>query len=377
MTQIWALRSRLEKQPTDLRRHHHYMRDGTLGTAVQQSWKTVVDFVQKNEVSDVSLFRNNVSARLAGQIVSLAEPGALSKDEVQLMIAELAKDRPDLREQLAVRQRSVDFTTALYSKRFRVNIALAQGELFASLRPLPDSPPAPSEVGLTGQTIKLVTSLREGLILVSGPTGSGKTTTIACLVEAINQTRQHKIVTIEDPVEFVFSGKQSEIIQREVGVDVESYSTGLREALRQNPDVIVVGEIRNAETAMVALQAAETGHLVIGSMHARSVVEMFTRFVLLAAERGSEEIRYVFGTAMRLIANQRLLRKRQGGRVVVREICVHAPKVESVILSGNEQELENYMLSGRDLGMIDFQTALRQVQGQLEPSEFQTHSRGR
>jgi len=279
------------------------MRDGTLGTAVQQSWKTVVDFVQKNEVSDVSLFRNNVSARLAGQIVSLAEPGALSKDEVQLMIAELAKDRPDLGEQLALRQRSVDFTTALYSKRFRVNIALAQGELFASLRPLPDSPPAPSEVGLTSQTIKLVTSLREGLILISGPTGSGKTTTIACLVEAINQSHQHKIVTIEDPVEFVFSGKQSEIIQREVGVDVESYSTGLREALRQNPDVIVVGEIRNAETAMVALQAAETGHLVIGSMHARSVVETVTRFVLLAAERGSEEIRYVFGTAMRMIAN--------------------------------------------------------------------------
>jgi len=348
-----------------------------LGTAVQQRWKTVVDFVQKNEVSDVSLFRNNVSVRLAGQIVSLAEPGALSNDEVQMMIAELAKDRPDLRKQLAVRQRLIDFTTALYSRRFRVNIALTQGEPFASLRPLPDAPPVPSEVGFTSQIIKLVTSLNEGLILISGPTGSGKTTTIACLVEAINQTRQHKIVTIEDPIEFLFSGKQSEIIQREVGVDVESYSTGLREALRQNPDVIVVGEIRNAETAMVALQAAETGHLVIGSVHARSVVETVTRFVLLAAEKSSEEVRYIFGTAMRLIANQRLLRKRRGGRVVVREICVHAPKVESVILSGNEQELENYMLSGRDLGMIDFQTALRQVQSQLEPSEFQINARAR
>ncbi len=348
-----------------------------LGRAVQQRWKTVVDFVQKNEVSDVSLFRNNVSVRLAGQIVSLAEPGALSNDEVQMMIAELAKDRPDLREQLAVRQRSIDFTTTLYSRRLRVNIALAQGELFASLRPLPNAPPVPSEVGFTSQIIKLVTSLNEGLILISGPTGSGKTTTIACLVEAINQTRQHKIVTIEDPIEFLFSGKQSEIIQREVGVDVESYSTGLREALRQNPDVIVVGEIRNAETAMVALQAAETGHLVIGSVHARSVVETVTRFVLLAAEKSSEEVRYIFGTAMRLIANQRLLRKRRGGRVVVREICVHAPKVESVILSGNEQELENYMLSGRDLGMIDFQTALRQVQSQLEPSEFQINARAR
>jgi twitching motility protein PilT len=340
-------------------------------------WKTVVDFVRGHEVSDVSLFRNNVSARLAGQIVSLTEPGALSETEVRSMIGELAKNRPDLRNQLSLRQRSIDFTTALYSKRFRVNIALAQGELFASLRPLPDIPPDPSEVSLSGQIIKLVTGLREGLILISGPTGSGKTTTIACLVEAINQTRQHKIVTIEDPIEFLFSGRQSEIIQREVGVDVESYSTGLREALRQNPDVIVVGEIRDTETAMVALQAAETGHLVIGSVHARSVVETVTRFILLASEKSSDEVRHVFGTAMRLIANQRLLRKRQGGRVVVREICVHAPKVESVILSGNEQELENYMLSGRDLGMIDFQTALRQVQGQLEPSEFQMNLRVR
>ncbi|HZC35149.1 MAG TPA: hypothetical protein VE242_06025, partial [Chthoniobacterales bacterium] len=102
-----------------------------------EHWKTVVDFVQEHEVSDISLFRNNVSARLAGQIVSLTEPGALSETEVQSMIGELAKGRLDLRQQLSLRQRSIDFTTALYSKRFRVNIALAQGELFASLRPLP------------------------------------------------------------------------------------------------------------------------------------------------------------------------------------------------------------------------------------------------
>jgi twitching motility protein PilT len=347
------------------------------GTTVQQRWKTVVDFVRMHEVSDVSLFGSNVSARLAGQIVSLAEPGALSRREVQLMIGELAKDRPGLHKQLSTSQRSIDFTTAVYSKRFRVNIALAQGGLFASLRPLPDVLPEPREVGLSSQILKYVTSLSDGLILISGPTGSGKTTTIACLIEAINQTRQHKIVTIEDPVEFLFSAKQSEIIQREVGADVESYSTGLREALRQNPDVIVVGEIRDAETAMVALQAAETGHVVIGSLHARSVVETVTRFVLLVPEKSSTEVRYVFGTAMRLIANQRLLRKRQGGRVAVREICLHAPQVESVILSGHEQELENYMLSGRDLGMIDFQSALRQLQRQLEPSEFHINSRVR
>jgi twitching motility protein PilT len=346
-------------------------------TDVQQRWKTVVDFVRTNEVSDVSLFRGSVSARLGGKIVSLAEPGALSEREVQLMIRELVKDQPDLHQQLLANQRSIDFTVALYAKRFRVNIALAQRELFASLRPLPDQPPEPKEIGLTGQIVKFLTSLSEGLILVSGPTGSGKTTTMACLVEAINQAQQHKIVTIEDPIEFLYVAKRSEIIQREVGVDVESYSMGLREALRQNPDVIVVGEVRDAETAIVALQAAETGHLVIGSLHARSVVETVTRFVLLAPERSSAEVRYVLGRAIRLIANQRLLRKRQGGRVAVREICVHTPQIESVISSGHEQELENYMLSSRELGMIDFQTALRQLQGQLEPSEFQASFRSR
>lgn len=349
----------------------------TGSAVVQQRWKRVIDFVQQHEVSDVSLFGNSVSARLEGKIVSLAEPGALAEDDVQSMIGELIKDRPDRQTGLSTGQGSIDFTSQIYAKRFRVNIAQAQGRLFASLRPLPDVVPEPSGIGLSAQIIKLAISLSEGLILVSGPTGSGKTTTIACLVEAINQNRQHKIITIEDPIEFLFAGKQSEIIQREVGDDVESYSAGLREALRQNPDVIVIGEIRDAETAMVALQAAETGHLVIGSVHARSVVETVTRFVLLAPEKSSGEVRYVFGTTIRLIVNQRLLRRRQGGRLAVREVCVHAPKVEAVIMSGNEQELENYMLSGRELGMIDFQTALRQVQSQLESSEFQTNARAR
>src|SRR4029077_3197358 len=176
-------------------------------------------------------------------------------------------------------------------------------------------------------------------------------------IEAINLSRPAKVVTIEDPIEFLFRPNQAEIIQREVGRDLPSYAEGLRQALRQNPDVIVVGEIRDADSVLAALQAAETGHLVIGSVHATSVVETVRRLILLAPERAAGEVRYVFARTMRLLINQRLLRRKNSGRIPVREICVHAPNTEAVILSGNERELENYMLAGRELGMVDFQTA--------------------
>jgi Tfp pilus assembly pilus retraction ATPase PilT len=184
-----------------------------------------------------------------------------------------------------------------------------------------------------------------------------------------------KVITIEDPIEFQFIGKQAEIIQREVGLDTVSYESGLREALRQNPDVIVIGEIRDVETASVALRAAETGHLVIGSLHANSVVESITRYLLLGPKEFSAEMRYSLGKSIRMITNQRLLRKRSGGRIAVREVCVHAPNVEAVILRGNEQELISYMLAGRELGMVDFQSALKAVQNQVEPGEYQRYSR--
>jgi twitching motility protein PilT len=161
------------------------------------------------------------------------------------------------------------------------------------------------------------------------------------------------------------------VIQREIGSDTVSYEQGLREALRQNPDVIVVGEIRDSETAMVALQAAETGHLVFGSLHASSVVESIGRYLLLSSIERAAEMRYVLSKVFRVITNQRLLRKRGGGRIAVREVCVQAANLEAVIQRGNDQELNNYMLAGRESGMIDFQTALKSVQSIVDPADYQ------
>ena len=341
-----------------------------------ERWSQVVEFVRSNQVSDISVFQTNVTARLEGRVVHLSEDGALSRNEAQELIAELIKLYPAAGPAVTGAMGSADYTGEIDGIRFRINLGRAQGELFASLRPLPAQPPDLLEIGISKRIANLVATLTEGLVLVSGPTGAGKTTTIAGIIEAINVSRPAKVVTIEDPVEFLFRANQAEIIQREVGRDVPSYAEGLRQALRQNPDVIVVGEIRDADSVLAALQAAETGHLVIGSLHASSVVETARRLILLAPERMAAEVRYVFGRTMRLLINQRLLRRRTSGRIAVREICVHAPNTEAVILSGNERELENYMLAGRELGMIDFQTALKQVQAQLDPAEFRTYATG-
>jgi twitching motility protein PilT len=340
-------------------------------SATHQRWRIVVDFVRVNDVSDVCLCGGSVTARLEGRIVRLSEEGALSTEDVMEMIGELLASQRAVATEIGAVMGAVDFTTELFAKRFRVNIARARGELFASMRPLPEQAPEPGQIGLSAQLVRLVTGLSSGLVLITGPTGSGKTTTIAGLVQAINKTKQAKIITIEDPIEFLFQADQSEVIQREIGSDTMSYQQGLREALRQNPDVIVVGEIRDSETAMVALQAAETGHLVFGSLHASSVVESIGRYLLLGSIERTAEMRYVLGKVFRVITNQRLLRKRGGGRIAVREVCVYAPNLEVVIQRGNDQELNNYMLAGRESGMIDFQTALKAVQSIVDPADYQ------
>src|SRR6202007_2143764 len=206
---------------------------------VLERWKKVVEFVRSNQVSDISVFQSNVTARLEGRVVHLSEEGALSQSEVQELIAELIKLYPAAGPEVGGSMGSADFTAEIDGIRFRINLGRAQGELFASLRPLPAQPPDLLEIGISKRIASSLVALTDGLVLVSGPTGSGKTTTIAGIIEAINVSRPAKVVTIEDPVEFVFRANKEEIIHGEVGRDVPSYAEGLRQALRQNPDVIV------------------------------------------------------------------------------------------------------------------------------------------
>src|ERR1700743_279223 len=184
-----------------------------------ERWKTVVEFVRSNQVSDISVFQSNVTARLEGRVVHLSEEGALSRSEVQDLIAELIKLYPAAGPEGSASLGAADFTVEIDGIRFRVNLGRAQGELFASLRPLPAQAPDLLEIGISKRIAAFAVTLTDGLVLVSGPTGSGKTTRIAGIIQAINVSRPAKVVTIEDPAEFLFRTDQAEIIQREVGRD--------------------------------------------------------------------------------------------------------------------------------------------------------------
>src|ERR1700730_1091203 len=211
------------------------------GGKYHSEWDLIVGFVRKHNCSDLTFNRLNVTGRVDNSVVRLSDDDAFTKEDFDGIVRSLAGHRPDSALRLSDPMPSVDFSVVKSGMRFRVNIVLAQGELTASLRPLPENPPLPKEIGFGEVMNKTIVGYASGLVIVSGPTGSGKTTSIASFLRAINETQTMKIVTIEDPIEYEFRNIRSEIVQREVGTDCRSFATGTRDAMRQNPNIIFVG----------------------------------------------------------------------------------------------------------------------------------------
>jgi twitching motility protein PilT len=337
---------------------------------VTEAWQTIVEFVRSNVASDVYVNRCSVKGRVDGKVVRLSSPGDFTEAAFESLIRALVATRKDLQPALETAMPSLDFSCQMHGMRFRVNIVRAQGKLSASLRPLPENPPSAESVGLPEKVIKALTNAPGGLVLITGVTGSGKTTTLAAVLETINQLRQVKIVTIEDPIEFLFEEKLADIAQREVGVDCPSFHVGARDAWRQNPDVLSIAEIRDQETAIVALQAAETGHLVFGTLHANSVRETPERLLKLLPADMRERARGVFASVLVGLFSQVLLPKRERGRIALREILMNDDAITAVLKKGSDHELEHYMRSGRAKGMIDRKSHLLSLRAQIEPREY-------
>ena len=335
-----------------------------------QDWQRIVEFIRSHKASDISLNRCSVKGRVDGKVIRLSSPDDFTEEEFELLIRALLASRPDLLAALETKMPSLDFSTEMHGMRFRVNIVRAQGKLSAALRPLPETPPSPESLGLPEKVTKAITNAPGGLVLITGATGSGKTTTLASMLEMINQTREVKIVTIEDPIEFILQEKLADIAQRELGVDCPSFHAGARDAWRQNADVISIAEIRDQETAVVALQAAETGHLVFGTLHANSVAETPERLLKLLPGDMRERAREVFAAVLVALLSQVLIPKRENGRIALREILVADDTIAAVLKKGSDHELEHYMRSGRSAGMIDRKTHLQSIRSQVEPREY-------
>ena len=245
--------------------------------------------------------------------------------------------------------------------RFRVNCHRERGALGAAFRIVNDRIRSLRDLGLP-PVVEELARREQGLILVTGPTGSGKSTTLAGMIEQINQERRCMIVTIEDPIEYVFHHKNSIVKQREIGLDTKKFSIALREALRQDPDVIVVGEMRDLETIQTALTAAETGHLVLATIHTPDVVQTVDRVIDVFPPHQQAQVRLQFANTIQgIIAQQLLPTPGNTGRVIAVEVLIATMGIRKILRTGKNEQLTTALQTGQDQGMISMDKSLKQL----------------
>ncbi len=245
--------------------------------------------------------------------------------------------------------------------RFRINAFRHLGQLSLAARAIPIQPPTFDSYPLPPVLRDLVTA-PQGLILVTGPTGSGKSTTLACMIEHLNQTQPLNIITLEDPVEFVYTDQRSTIRQRQVGTDVQNFHEALRRVLRQDPDVILIGELRDRETVEMALHAAETGHLVLSTLHTNDAKQTIDRIIDIFPAETRDHIRSMLSLTLHAVLSQRLVsRKDRSGRVVAMEVLVNNPHVRDLIAQNKIREIDAALKAGQHYRMQTFNQSLAKL----------------
>ena len=306
--------------------------------------------------------------RVEGELVDLDGYGALTRDELDA-ITDTVLHAPMKRERLE-QDGSADLSYELDGCRFRVSVFRQRGHSSYIFRTIPDAPDA-FELGLP-EVVLTWAGARHGLVIVTGPAGSGKSTTTASLIRRINESRSCHIVTVEDPVEFLHRDSRALISQREIGLDAPSFPMALHAALRQDPDVILIGEIRDEATAMTALRAAETGHLVFCTMHTSGAADTVQRLMELFAGRGSELGRQMLAASLVGIVSQRLVRGGDGRRRLNAEVLVNTARIRDLLTSGASTELlQQAIAEGEYYGMQTFDQSLIELvlSGDVERAE--------
>ena len=317
------------------------------------------------EASDVHLVpQYPVTYRIHGRLAQVGEK-ALTPQEVRGMIESILPER--LVHQLES-SKNFDCSIALEHNnvpcRFRANVFLAQGDWCASLRYVPNDIPSFEWMSFPKGLAQRMVGHRNGLVIITGVTGSGKTTTLAALVNLLNRAGEHRVVTVEEPIEYVHKPiSSSMIVQREVGRDVDSFYDGLKYGLRQDPDVILIGEIRDRDTAQMALSAAETGHLILTTMHTKDAKGAVTRFVDLFPHEAQDDVRTQLGLSLRSVVSQHLVPSAGDGekRVLAMEILHVNHPVRIAIKFGKIESIESSIQTGKRDGMLTLDDDLRRL----------------
>ena len=291
--------------------------------------------------------------------------GPLSSTDLTV-VTELLLDK-EQRTRLA-KEKDLDCSYAISGVRFRINVSYEKDNLCVVARVIEEKKPNLEEIGMP-EVIKNLLNAPQGLILVTGPTGCGKSTTLAAMINHINSTKSCHIVTLEDPIEYVFTSDKSLVAQRQLGSDVASFTSGLKHVLRQDPNVIMVGEMRDLETISAAITLAETGHLVLATLHTYNAIQTVDRIIDIFPPHQQSQVKSQLSMLLTAIISQRLLPRVSGGRIAARELLIRNAAVSNLIREGKTNQLKSVMEMHSKNGMITLDCHLKELYEAGEISE--------
>lgn len=315
-------------------------------------------YAKQLNASDLHLSAGEVAhLRIDGHISPIKMP-ALSNDDLQTLLKEVMNQEQSDR---LLQDKEIDFSFQINGlSRFRANIFYQNRGIAAVFRLIPDNIISLDEFS-TSPILKKLCTLKQGLILVTGATGSGKSTTLTAMIDHINQTQAVHILTIEDPIEFVHTSKTALINQREVHKDTNSFDHALKSAMREDPDVILIGELRDLQSIRLALRAAETGHLVLATLHTNSATKAIDRLVDVFDAAEKNLIRTMLSESLQAVIAQTLLPKINGGRVCAFEIMIATPAIRNLIRENKTAQMHSAIQTGADDGMVSLDYSLKQL----------------
>ena len=319
----------------------------------------LLQYVIENKASDLHLVVGaQPMVRIDGALVAVAGEAVLTPVAAeQLISGALSVEQ----QQVLMVNRELDFSFAMADRgRFRVNAYFQKGTMAAAFRLVPAVIPGIDELGLP-QICHQFATLKQGFVLVTGPTGHGKSTTLAAVLDEINKTRPVHIVTIEDPIEYVYTSSRAVVSQREIRGDTHSWEVALRSVLREDPDVVLIGEMRDFETIAAALTIAETGHLVFATLHTNSAAQTVDRIVDVFPESQQAQARLQLSGNLEAVLSQRLVPKIAGGRVLAYEIMLATPAIKTTLREGKTHLIDNIIMTSAESGMVTLESSLARL----------------
>lgn len=329
-----------------------------MADAIAAQMKGLLDQAIEKKSSDLHLTVGiPPMLRIDGRLTPLVDEGVLTAETCEKLTLSIMT--PEQVERLRQRK-ELDFSFGYQQMRFRTNVFYQKGYLSASLRLIPLSIKSMADLGLP-PILERFTLPSQGFVIITGPTGHGKSTSLAALIDQINDSRSEHIITIEDPIEYVFEHKKSVISQREVGSDTNSFARALRSALREDPNVVLVGEMRDLETIDAALTLAETGHLVFTTLHTNSASQTADRIIDVFPPHQQQQVRMQLANVLLGVVSQRLLPRISGGRILACEIMLANSAVRNTIREGKTHQLPNIIQTSASEGMISLDKVLAEL----------------